>query len=174
MALGVMNTAMSSACARLADADQVLHSILYFYILFHSIMCLLFYFILSCPICTYPTPLNLSFLFSTRYLFLFFQSFTLNLFQVGGLFGVMEAVESSAGLVGPALGGILFRVGPNVPLISVVAIYSLVFIAIFMYYRDTIVKRPKKSSVSVDYNIDTLIPSKEVKVTVDRNSKKVQ
>lgn len=87
---------------------------------------------------------------------------------------MMEAVESSAGLVGPALGGILFRVGPNVPLISVVAIYSLVFIAIFMYYRDTIVKRPKKSSVSVDYNIDTLIPSKEVKVTVDRNSKKVQ
>ena len=64
--------------------------------------------------------------------------------KVGGLFGVMEAVESSAGLVGPALGGILFRLGPNVPLVTVVAIYSLVFVAIFLYYRDTIVKRERK------------------------------
>ena len=57
---------------------------------------------------------------------------------------MMEAVESSAGLVGPALGGVLLRFGPNVPLVTVVAIYSLVFVAIFLYYRDTIVKRERK------------------------------
>ena len=61
----------------------------------------------------------------------------------------MEAVESSAGLVGPALGGILFRLGPNVPLVTVVAIYSLVFVAIFLYYRDTIVKRKGKKASSI-------------------------
>lgn len=61
---------------------------------------------------------------------------------------MMEAVESSAGLVGPALGGILFRMGANVPLVSVVAIYSVVFVAIFLYYRDTIVFRKKKLNVS--------------------------
>jgi uncharacterized membrane protein len=57
----------------------------------------------------------------------------------------MEAVESLAGLVGPTLGGILFRMGPNVPLVTVVAIYSLVFLAIFLYYRDTIVKKKKRT-----------------------------
>jgi hypothetical protein len=63
---------------------------------------------------------------------------------VGGLFGVMEAVESSAGLVGPALGGILYRMGPNIPLITVVGIYSVVFVAIHLFYRDTVVYRRKK------------------------------
>jgi len=81
VALGVMNTAMSSACSHLAGVDQV-----------------------------------------------------------GGLFGIMEAVESLAGLVGPALGGFLFRLGKNVPLVSVVVIYLLVFIAVYFFYRDTIVK----------------------------------
>ena len=65
----------------------------------------------------------------------------------------MEAVESSAGLVGPALGGILFRMGANVPLVSVVAIYSVVFVAIFLYYRDTIVYRKKKINVTSTTNI---------------------
>ena len=59
--------------------------------------------------------------------------------QTGGLFGVMEAVESSSGLVGPILGGLLFRCGPNVPLATVVAIYGLVFVAVYMFYKDTIV-----------------------------------
>jgi hypothetical protein len=60
---------------------------------------------------------------------------------------VMEAVESSAGLVGPALGGILFRMGPNVPLVTVVLIYTAVFFAIFLYYRDTIVHHKKRKSI---------------------------
>ena len=65
------------------------------------------------------------------------------------MFGVMEAVESSAGLVGPALGGVLYRMGPNIPLVTVVLIYALVFFAIFLYYRDTIVHHKKRSSTSV-------------------------
>ena len=56
IALGIMNTAMSSAVTKLADADQI-----------------------------------------------------------GGLMGVMEAIENCAGLVGPGLGGILFRTGSSVP-----------------------------------------------------------
>jgi hypothetical protein len=56
----------------------------------------------------------------------------------------MEAVESSAGLVGPALGGILYRMGPNIPLMTVVGIYSVVFVAIYLFYRDTVVYRRKK------------------------------
>lgn len=50
VALGIMNTSISSACSTLADASQI-----------------------------------------------------------GGLFGILEAVESLAGLVGPAIGGILYR-----------------------------------------------------------------
>ena len=86
---------------------------------------------------------------------------------MGGLFGVMEAVESSAGLVGPALGGILYRMGPNIPLMTVVGIYSVVFIAIYLYYRDTVVFRRKKRISTV------VIPSNEVtKVKIESKKKR--
>ena len=62
---------------------------------------------------------------------------------------MMEAVESSAGLVGPALGGILFRMGPNVPLVTVVIIYALVFLAIYLYYRDKIVHHKKRKNIAI-------------------------
>jgi hypothetical protein len=51
----------------------------------------------------------------------------------------MEAVESLAGFVGPALGGILFSIGEHAPLVSVVLIYVLVFIAVALYFRSAIV-----------------------------------
>ena len=98
--------------------------------------------------------------------------------KVGGLFGVMEAVESSAGLVGPALGGILFRLGPNVPLVTVVAIYSLVFVAIFLYYRDTIVKRERKRKLpaaTASYASNVAVESASVSAVISdakSNSKK--
>lgn len=80
---------------------------------------------------------------------------------------MMEAVESSAGLVGPALGGILYRMGPNIPLMTVVGIYSVVFIAIYLYYRDTVVFRRKKRISAV------VIPSNEVtKVKVESKKKR--
>jgi MFS family permease len=88
VALGVMNTAMATACSHLAGADQV-----------------------------------------------------------GGLFGVLEAMESMAGLVGPTLGGLLFKMGRHVPLISVVVIYAIVFAAVYLYYKKNVVMvKPKKSS----------------------------
>lgn len=59
--------------------------------------------------------------------------------QIGGLFGILEAVESSSGLVGPAIGGLLFRSGPSFPLYSVVCIYFVIFIAVLTFYRTTIV-----------------------------------
>ena len=80
---------------------------------------------------------------------------------------MMEAVESSAGLVGPALGGILYRMGPNIPLMTVVGIYSVVFIAIYLYYRDTVVFRRKKRISTV------VIPSNEVtKVKIESKKKR--
>jgi hypothetical protein len=69
--------------------------------------------------------------------------------QVGGLFGVLEAMESLSGLIGPTLGGVLFRMGPNIPLISVVCIYAVVFLAVYVFYRDTVVRmKPTKSKVA--------------------------
>jgi MFS family permease len=81
VALGVMNTAINSACSRLADANQI-----------------------------------------------------------GGLTGLMESVESLAGLVGPTLGGVLYRFDKNVPIVTVVLLYTLIFIAILLYFRKFILK----------------------------------
>ena len=80
IALGIMNTSMSSACTRLATTDQI-----------------------------------------------------------GGLFGLMESCESIAGLIGPGLGGLLFTLHPTLPIISVVGIYSLVLIAVTLYFKKTII-----------------------------------
>ena len=51
----------------------------------------------------------------------------------------MEAVESASGLVGPMLGGLLYRAGPNVPLATVVGLYAAVFIAVWVFYTDCVV-----------------------------------
>jgi len=80
IALGIINTAMSSACTHLAGQDQV-----------------------------------------------------------GGLYGILEAVENLSGLVGPTLGGILFRMHPQLPIATVVAIYLVVFIIVWLYYSRYIV-----------------------------------
>lgn len=76
VALGVVNTALSSACSRLVDSDQI-----------------------------------------------------------GSLFGVLEATESLAGMIGPALGGLLYKFNPHLPILAVVFCYSLVFFSITFYYR---------------------------------------
>ncbi len=68
----------------------------------------------------------------------------------GGLMGVMEAVESISGLIGPTLGGLLHRSGPNVPLISVVAIYGLVFLAITWFYRKYCIESIHLKKTKVD------------------------
>ncbi|KAJ1431831.1 major facilitator superfamily domain-containing protein [Ochromonadaceae sp. CCMP2298] len=80
IALGVMNTAMASACTHLAGRDQV-----------------------------------------------------------GGLYGVIDAFESLAGLVGPTLGGLLFKYNPLLPIAVVVLMYALVFVAVYLYYHKHII-----------------------------------
>ena len=79
--LGVVNTAISSACSRLAGPDQV-----------------------------------------------------------GGLFGILETLENAAGLVGPTIGGLLNKFGSTAVISVVVGLYSFVFFAVMIFYKDTIVK----------------------------------
>lgn len=59
--------------------------------------------------------------------------------QIGGLYGVMESVESLAGLFGPTAGGLLFTVHPQLPLASVVLIYMVVLVGVVRYYRSAVV-----------------------------------
>lgn len=84
--------------------------------------------------------------------------------KVGGLFGIMEAVESLAGFVGPALGGLLFNMGKNTPLISVVVLYIVVFIIVQLYFRKYIVyhrnaKSEDENNLSEDEDIDSDSPA---------------
>jgi hypothetical protein len=71
------------------------------------------------------------------------------------LFGVMEAVESASGLVGPMLGGLLYRAGENVPLATVVGLYAAVFVAVWVFYTDCV--------VAVDHRAATATDAKEKK-----------
>jgi len=48
--------------------------------------------------------------------------------EVGGLFGILEASQSAAGMVGPFLGGLISHyLGEDAPLIAVVAVYGFLF-----------------------------------------------
>merc|ERR1712232_878618 len=44
--------------------------------------------------------------------------------QLGGFFGVMESVENVAGMVGPALGGLLAQAGQHATLGAVIGCYA--------------------------------------------------
>jgi len=72
--------------------------------------------------------------------------------QVGGLFGVLEAMEGAGGLVGPTLGGLLHRLGPKYVLATVVLLYVVVFIAVFYLYRPHVVlhRGPVLGGLAVD------------------------
>ena len=91
VALGVVNTILSSACARLASKEEI-----------------------------------------------------------GGLFGVMEAVESLAGIVGPTVGGLLYRQHRQAPLAILVGVYAVVFVLVALLYRRHVVEhQPPASAASV-------------------------
>ena len=55
------------------------------------------------------------------------------------MFGILEAIESVAGLVGPTLGGVLSRLEPMLVLVTVLLVYLSVFVAVLRYYRYAIV-----------------------------------
>jgi len=81
IALGVMNTAITTACSYLADGDQL-----------------------------------------------------------GGLFGVMESVESIAGMVGPALGGLAAAYHADLPLAAVCSSYGVAFVLVLLFFGKHVVQ----------------------------------
>ena len=76
---------------------------------------------------------------------------------MGGLFGILEALESLAGLFGPAVGGVLYRLNPLLPLAAVVLVYALVFIATLFYYRDYVVLHTTANTTSKGISISSTI-----------------
>lgn len=57
--------------------------------------------------------------------------------EIGGFLGLLEAVESGAGMVGPLLGGLLGKLGggtPTLPLFTVVTLYGLLFVLVVLRY----------------------------------------
>ena len=98
LALGVMNTAITTACSGLADGDQL-----------------------------------------------------------GGLFGVLESVESVAGVIGPALGGALSRSGEAATLGAVCSAYAIALVLVALLFRKHVVApalakeaTPKTAAVKAD------------------------
>jgi MFS family permease len=62
--------------------------------------------------------------------------------EIGGLFGILAAVESGAGMLGPVLGGALAYVDPiQAPLMAVVALYALVFGLVAWGYERFVLRR---------------------------------
>eukprot|EP00584_Thalassiosira_punctigera_P013951 CAMPEP_0172555524 /NCGR_PEP_ID=MMETSP1067-20121228/58461_1 /TAXON_ID=265564 ORGANISM="Thalassiosira punctigera, Strain Tpunct2005C2" /NCGR_SAMPLE_ID=MMETSP1067 /ASSEMBLY_ACC=CAM_ASM_000444 /LENGTH=514 /DNA_ID=CAMNT_0013344049 /DNA_START=122 /DNA_END=1666 /DNA_ORIENTATION=- len=56
--------------------------------------------------------------------------------EVGGLFGILEASQSAAGMVGPFLGGLISHyLGEDAPLIAVVGVYGFLFTFISWGYE---------------------------------------
>jgi len=48
--------------------------------------------------------------------------------EVGSLFGILQAAESAAGMLGPLLGGVISRyLGDDAPLVAVVGVYGFLF-----------------------------------------------
>ena len=54
---------------------------------------------------------------------------------MGTMFGLLESMESAAGLVGPALGGLLYQRHTQLPLTVVVALYACVFALVLTFFR---------------------------------------
>jgi len=81
IALGVMNTAITTACSCLADGDQL-----------------------------------------------------------GGFFGVMESVESVAGLVGPTIGGLAAVYHTDLPLAAVCSSYAVSFVLVLLFFGEHVVQ----------------------------------
>ena len=59
--------------------------------------------------------------------------------EIGGLYGVLMAAQSAAGMVGPLLGGSLAKIHPvNAPLGAVVCLYAFVFLMVLFGYKKNI------------------------------------
>mmetsp|Transcript_2331 Transcript_2331/g.2800 ORF Transcript_2331/g.2800 Transcript_2331/m.2800 type:complete len:518 (-) Transcript_2331:218-1771(-) len=59
--------------------------------------------------------------------------------DIGGLYGILEASQNAAGMIGPFASGVLASVSEvNAPLTAVVALYTFVFIIVFIGYDSLI------------------------------------
>lgn len=95
MALGVLNTLVSSACANLATGDEL-----------------------------------------------------------GGLFGMLDAVENCTGIVGPLIGGVLAKYGQSVPLGVVIGCYALNFVIVLLFYHKHVALAHPRGSVDATKKVD--------------------
>ena len=60
--------------------------------------------------------------------------------QLGGLFGVLESVESVAGMVGPTLGGLLAPLADgNGALLAVLVCYGAAWLLVSLFFRKYVV-----------------------------------
>lgn len=65
--------------------------------------------------------------------------------EVGGLIGVIEAVESFTGIIGPTLGGmIVTHGGETAPLLVILAIYAALILATLVLYPSTVTARVRE------------------------------
>lgn len=69
--------------------------------------------------------------------------------EIGGLFGILAAVESGAGMVGPVLGGALSYIDPiKAPLAAVVLLYAGVFSLVGWGYERFVLSQPSQPTGS--------------------------
>merc|ERR1712070_434111 len=61
--------------------------------------------------------------------------------EVGGLIGVIEAVESSTGIIGPMVGGLVGGLSPLAPLYMVLSMYAVLSTATLLFYSRTVDSR---------------------------------
>lgn len=61
--------------------------------------------------------------------------------EIGGVFGILAAVENAAGMLGPILGGLLAYIDPiRAPLLAVVGLYVVVFALVWWGYEPLVLK----------------------------------
>lgn len=69
--------------------------------------------------------------------------------EIGSLFGILGAVESGAGMVGPIMGGALAYLSPIMaPLMAVVGLYSLVFLMVGYNYEALVLENSDAKGVA--------------------------
>lgn len=71
--------------------------------------------------------------------------------ELGGLYGVLDASQSAAGMVGPLLGGYVSLIHPvHAPLMTVVGLYFIVFVLVGLGYDALIYKRQRDETFVKD------------------------
>eukprot|EP00544_Gedaniella_sp_CCMP2646_P003907 CAMPEP_0202480432 /NCGR_PEP_ID=MMETSP1361-20130828/425_1 /ASSEMBLY_ACC=CAM_ASM_000849 /TAXON_ID=210615 /ORGANISM="Staurosira complex sp., Strain CCMP2646" /LENGTH=442 /DNA_ID=CAMNT_0049107863 /DNA_START=53 /DNA_END=1381 /DNA_ORIENTATION=- len=67
--------------------------------------------------------------------------------EIGGVFGILAAVENAAGMLGPILGGLLAYIHPiRAPLLAVVGLYVVVFALVWWGYERLVLKSHEKQA----------------------------